>query len=371
MDKTTFMGNFDAINTVGISLQEAMQIALQAEETRDFKSEWNGITIGLSTGTSGKRGIFLVSEKERAQWVAAVLHRVIKPVFFRKQKVAFFLRANSNLYASVQSALFEFHYFDIFKPTSQLLSDLDRFRPDVLAAQPSVLMDMARALQQGTISIRPFMVISFAEVLHEDDRRVIEQIFGCKIREVYQCTEGFLGVSCEKGTMHLNEDFVHIQPEWIDAVHFYPIITDFTRSSQPIVRYRMNDVLRIKEDGCSCGSMHVAIEQIIGRDDDVLLIDGKHIYPDLIARRIARCTDAFHRYCITQTGPKRVQIDLDVPPDMREKVRQDFRDTLNQLFTEMGSMDVELIFTDKVSIEHGQKHRKIRRIFHEDQNRSY
>lgn len=371
MDKTTFMGNFDAINTVGITLQEAMQIALKAEETRDFKSEWNGITIGLSTGTSGKRGIFLVSEKERAQWVAAVLHRVIKPVFFRKQKVAFFLRANSNLYASVQSALFEFQYFDIFKPISHLLSDLDKFKPDVLAAQPSVLIDIAKARQQGSITIRPSTVISFAEVLHENDRRVIEQIFTCRIREVYQCTEGFLGVSCAHGTMHLNEDFVHIQPEWIDAEHFYPIITDFTRSSQPIFRYRMNDILRIKKEACSCGSQHLAIEQIIGRDDDVLLIDGKRIYPDLIARSIARCTDAFHRYCITQTSPLQVQIDLDVPPEILEKVRQDFRDTLNQLFTDMGAVEVALTFTDKVSIEHGQKHRKIRRIFHEDQHRSY
>ena len=99
ISKTEFMAHFDEINTVGITKKEALETALEAENSRNFKSELNGITVGLSTGTSGKRGIFLVSENERALWVALVMHRVIKPKLFKKQKVAFFLIANSNLYS--------------------------------------------------------------------------------------------------------------------------------------------------------------------------------------------------------------------------------------------------------------------------------
>ncbi|MFN0203764.1 MAG: hypothetical protein ACKVTZ_19710 [Bacteroidia bacterium] len=90
MNKATFMAHFDEINTQGIKKEAALEVALAAENSRDFNSEINGITIGLSTGTSGKRGIFLVSEEERAMWVALVMTRVIKPKFFQKQKVAFF-----------------------------------------------------------------------------------------------------------------------------------------------------------------------------------------------------------------------------------------------------------------------------------------
>ena len=62
------------------------------------------ITVGLSSGTSGSRGIFLASNIERARWVACVLDRVIG-FSLKKRKVAFFLRANSNLYSAVQSSI--------------------------------------------------------------------------------------------------------------------------------------------------------------------------------------------------------------------------------------------------------------------------
>jgi len=74
------------------------------------------ITVGLSTGTSGKRGLFLISPSERESWVVMVMDRILPPKWLKKQKVAFFLRANSNLYTSVQSAIYDFKYFDIFQP---------------------------------------------------------------------------------------------------------------------------------------------------------------------------------------------------------------------------------------------------------------
>ena len=46
-------------------------------------------------------------------WVAAVLQRILG-WSFRKRKVAFFLRANSNLYSSVQSKLIAFEFLISF-----------------------------------------------------------------------------------------------------------------------------------------------------------------------------------------------------------------------------------------------------------------
>ncbi|TVQ18077.1 MAG: hypothetical protein EA361_01785, partial [Bacteroidetes bacterium] len=69
MDKQTFMQHFNAINTCGLKLDECMEVAQKAEQSRDFSPMIKGISVGLSTGTSGNRGVFLVSEKERAVWV--------------------------------------------------------------------------------------------------------------------------------------------------------------------------------------------------------------------------------------------------------------------------------------------------------------
>jgi putative adenylate-forming enzyme len=366
ISKKEFMESFDGINTQGIKLEDAMEVALNAEHSRDFKSEINGITVGLSTGTSGKRGIFLVSLEERAQWVSLVMTRVIKPKLFKKQKVAFFLRANSNLYASISSGLFEFKYFDIFKPMDELMTELNAYQPHILASQPSILIDIAKAQKMNQINIEPIQLISFAEVLHLNDKESIESIFKTQITEVYQCTEGFLGASCKFGTMHLNEDFIQFEKEWIDDNKFYPIITDFTRQTQPVVKYKLNDVLQIKERECECGSKLLAIEKIIGRDDDVLIINNIKVYPDLLARKIALKTDSFQKYSITQVSANELCIEIDCIEVDRIETEQIFKSTIADFLSELGIENVEYEFQKQQDQIVGNKTRKIKRLHYEN-----
>jgi putative adenylate-forming enzyme len=365
ISKTNFIEHFDEINTVNISKEDALKTAIDAETSRNFKSEINGITVGLSTGTSGKRGIFLASENERAKWAALVMQRVIRPVFFKKQRIAFFLRANSNLYASISSGLFEFKYFDIFRPIDDLIQELNAFQPHILAAQPSILVDIALAQSKSEIDLNLTQVISFAEVLHLDDKSFIKSQFACKFTEVYQCTEGFLGVSCSHGTMHLNEDFVKIEKDVIDGERFYPIITDFSRGSQPVVKYRLDDVLVAKQTPCGCGSKLMAIETIVGRDDDILefISDKKtiKIYPDLIARRIALVSDSFYKYQITQLSYHKLEISIEA--ENFEELSKIFRKTLENLLQERNIEGIAFTFKNSVEIVAGNKLRKIQKAF--------
>jgi len=366
ISKNEFMNSFNEINTKGILLDDAMEIAISSEKSRTFKSEINGVTIGLSTGTSGKRGVFLVSENEKAQWAALVISRVIRPKLFKKQRIAFFLRANSNLYTSVESLLFEFRYFDIFKPLNELLIELNEYQPAILASQPSILIDIALAQKNNIINIDPTQIISFAEVLYDNEKNIISSIFKVVITEVYQCTEGFLGVSCKYGTMHLNEDFIRFDKEWVDENKFFPIITDFSRSSQPVVLYRLTDVLEIKKYDCSCGSKLLAIEKIIGRDDDVLIFNGIKVYPDLIARRIALQTDNFQKYTIEQIGPSDLLINIICSSeDLSENINH-FKYILLKLFKDLGINEINFQFENNLKNIMGEKNRKIKRTFYEN-----
>lgn len=89
-----------------------MQVALRAEVSRDFTPMLGDISVGLSSGTSGNRGLFLTSSKERARWVAAIIHRVIG-WSWRPRKDGQFFRANNNLYESARSRLLDFNFFDL------------------------------------------------------------------------------------------------------------------------------------------------------------------------------------------------------------------------------------------------------------------
>lgn len=364
MSKTAFMANFDQINTLGIRREEAMQVALQAELERNFSPELKGATVGLSTGTSGTRGLFLVSATERAQWTAMVLRRVVPIRFFKRQKVAFFLRANSNLYSSVQSASLEFRFFDIFQPIEKLLIELADFQAHILAAQPSILSAIAEAQRAGNINIQPQLLISFAEVLNDADKEFIQKIFPAPLREVYQCTEGFLAVTCAHGTLHLNEDIAIFEKKYLDESRFIPIITDFTRSSQPIVRYELNDVLVEKKEPCPCGSCSTALERIEGREDDILVFPGANgelikVFPDLICRVIARSTEGFRAYRLRQVGALELQLELE--SEDFQAVSATVSSALQDFLQEKGVSDLIINCQQGIDRRAGEKLRRVER----------
>ena len=299
--KTEFTRDFDQINTRGIRFEEALNVGEEAERSRDFTPTIDGLTVGLSSGTSGNKGVFLVSEEERAWWVAMVIQRILG-FSLKRRNVAFFLRANSKLYTSVQSKLIRFAFFDLLIPIERHLSRLNELQPNIVVGQPSLLMMLVEFQHGGSLHISPQKVISVAEVLSKEDQLAIESCFGVSVQQVYQCNEGMFGQTCSHGNFHLNEDGLIVEKEWLDDTRFQPIITDMRRTVQPVVRYKMNDILHATT--CLCGSKMVAVSQIEGRTDDVLhFSEGKSIFPDFIRRTITGVHRNITNYQIIQETP--------------------------------------------------------------------
>lgn len=318
MDKAAMMANFDARNTRGVKLDEAFDIGFKAETTRDFAPMLGDLTVGLSSGTSGNRGVFLVSRAERLRWAGILLGRALPAHLLKRLlspwtpplRIAFFLRANSNLYTTLNSRRIDFGFYDLLEDVEPALPKLDASQPDVLVGPPSLLRALAAEAHAGRLRIAPSHVISVAEVLEDSDRDAVRAAFGVAIHQLYQATEGFLGYTCEHGILHLNESFVHIEPDWLDAAHtrFQPIVTDFTRETQLIVRYRLNDVLRVRDTPCPCGRAERAIAAVEGRADEVLWLparaDGRAvaIYPDLFRRAMLFAGPEVREFTLTQSG---------------------------------------------------------------------
>jgi putative adenylate-forming enzyme len=315
IDKQIMLENFDALNNVGITLEEASCAALAGETSRDFTPRLRGITVGFSSGTQGPRGVFMVSRREQIKWAAIMLARVltwkmIQQIFLgrRPLKVAFFMRANSNLYTTLASRRIDFCFYDLFSGLDQHIPALQAHAPDILVAPSRILGEIAALVLEEKLQLEPVKVIAVAEVLEPDDRQRIEQAFGSVVHQLYQCTEGFLAYTCEHGVLHLNEEFIHVEPEWLDAerTRFVPIITDFTRSTQHIIRYRLNDILRVRDQPCVCGNAALALAAIDGRCDDILwLPDPQHgqwrpLYPDSIRHAISIAPGALPDYRIEQ-----------------------------------------------------------------------
>ena len=322
MDKATMMADFQSRNTRGIQLDEAFDIGFKAETTRDFApmlgSGADALTVGLSSGTSGNRGVFLVSRAERLRWAGILLGRALPDHLLKRLltpwtpplRIAFFLRANSNLYTTLNSRRIDFDFYDLLDGVEPALPKLNISQPNVLVGPPSLLRALATEVRAGRLAIAPSHIISVAEVLEDSDRDAVRAAFGVATHQLYQATEGFLGYTCEHGTLHLNECFVHIEPDWLDAANtrFQPIVTDFSRETQLIVRYRLNDVLRVRDTPCPCGRAERAIAAIEGRADEVLWLpartDGQAvaIYPDLFRRAMLFAGPSVQEFTLTQSG---------------------------------------------------------------------
>ena len=315
MDKAQMMAHFDAMNGAGLRLADVMQTALAAERQRDFRPTIGATTVGLSSGTSAQRGVFAVSAKEQAQWAGILLAKALPDGLFSGARVALFLRANSNLYTTVRSRWLTLEFFDLFTPFDQLQDRLIAYRASIIVAPAQVLRSLALAALAGNLPVRPQRVISVAEVLEPQDRRLIEQAFGT-VHEIYQATEGFLGITCAEGVLHLNEEYLHIEPEWLDAGQrrFVPIITDFTRPTQPIVRYRLNDILTVRATPCRCGRVTRALDGVEGRCDDLLHLPDtagtpQPVFADLLSRALAQALPPQADYRLTQRGPSWLQLE--------------------------------------------------------------
>ncbi|MEB3753156.1 F390 synthetase-related protein [Acinetobacter sp. MD2(2019)] len=292
MDKPLMMQHFDAMNTAGLKKDRLFRCALDSERSKDFSPKVGKYSVGLSSGTSGQRGLFVVSPEEQQLWAGSILAKLLPNGLFAKERIALFLRADNHLYQSVNSYWLSLNFFGLFENFQQQLAKLSAYQPTIIVAPAQVLTAMAKEKLAGRLNISPKKVISAAEVLDAQDRAILAQAFD-QIGEVYQATEGFLAATCAHGTLHLNEESLIVEAEWLDEHRFIPIITDFSRKTQPIVRYRLDDILLRDPTPCLCGSHSMAIAAIEGRQDDQILLkdaSGKEmtIFADYCSRIIAQ-----------------------------------------------------------------------------------
>ncbi len=368
IDKKVMMEHFNNLNTVGVDRDHAFELAFRAETSRDFTATLNGVTVGLSSGTSGNRGLFLVSDSERARHAGTILAKILPGSIFGRYRVAFFMRANSNLYTASAGSRIRFEFYDLLAPLEDHLMRLEAQQPELLFAPPSMLIRLAEARSNGRITVRPVRIFSIAETLDPLDERKISAAFGMKVHQIYQCTEGFLAASCPEGTLHLNEDCVRIDPEWLDSsrTKFMPIITDFTRTSQPVIRYRLNDILTLRTSPCPCGSVMTAIESIEGRSDDVIQFRGPSgpvaVFPDFIRRAVITADPSIEEYLVTQSCEGEVDIHIKSPDADFQRVLTRVKEEVRLLAIRVGALQPTVRFHAGIPSFSGKKLRRVLRL---------
>lgn len=139
--------------------------------------------------------------------------------------------------------------------------------------------------------------------------------------------------------------FNKVWKKYIDEKRFYPIITDFRRTSQPFVNYYLNDILVEATEPCECGSVLQRIEKIEGRSDDIFKFINKSgkevvIFPDFIRRTIL-FVENIREYQVFQINNNLLEVAiLNITEEQKELIKKEF----NKLFTSLEIENIEIKF---------------------------
>ncbi|HVK45638.1 MAG TPA: hypothetical protein VM429_12135, partial [Micropruina sp.] len=149
LDKEGWLSRFDGLNDRGLSLEQCLAAAGAAETSGSFDATLAGVSVGLSSGTSGRRGVFLTSPKEQARWAGVMLAKTL-PSLREPVRVALVLRSGGPLYEAVGGGRITYTHIDLALPAETINERLLAFAPTVLAAPPQVLDDLAsRPMRPG------------------------------------------------------------------------------------------------------------------------------------------------------------------------------------------------------------------------------
>ncbi len=161
-----------------------------------------------------------------------------------------------------------------------------RWKPEQIFGHAHSVFLFAKLVQSmGITDIRPRGIITTAMVLHDEERRLIEEAFSCKVTNRYGCEEVSL-IACECDAhegLHINAESLYVefakpsQDAEADGAGSI-LVTDLTNRAMPILRYEVGDAGVPGDQRCSCGRTLPLIKRIDGRIADyVYTPEGKLI----------------------------------------------------------------------------------------------
>ena len=251
-----------------------------------------------SSGSSGEPGLFVHDEAALAVYDAleALRRPVLQPLrrcidpWGACERIAF-VGATNGHFASTASVRRlcrlspwmsrTISCLSFLMPLHELVAELHRHRPTVLATYPSAALVLAAEARAGRLRIGLQEVWTGGEALTPASRRTIADSFGCGVSQSYGSSE-FLAMAseCSLGHMHLNSDWVVLEP--VDERHrpvppgttgHTTLLTNLANHVQPLIRFDISDRVRLPQRACACGSGLPLIE-VEGRVDDTLVFDN-------------------------------------------------------------------------------------------------
>jgi phenylacetate-CoA ligase len=196
--------------------------------------------------------------------------------------------------------------------TKRQIQTMKDFQTTVVHVTPSYLLHIHSKLGEDGIDRKDLVLRKAfigAEPHSENTRRKLQDLLQIDAYNSYGLSElNGPGVAFEcvcKKDMHIWEDAYIaeiIDPKTgevlPDGQEGELVLTNVVRRATPMLRYRTRDLAFIHPEGCDCGRTHRRLSRILGRTDDMLIINGVNVFPSQIEEKIMKIPEVATNYQI-------------------------------------------------------------------------
>jgi phenylacetate-coenzyme A ligase PaaK-like adenylate-forming protein len=238
------------------------------------------------------------------------------------------------------------------QPVAELDAQLDACDPTVLATYPSAAVLLAGERRAGRLRCAPKEIWTGGETLTEAMRGFVQEAFGCPVVNGYGAAE-FLSIGCEcrHGVLHLNSDWVILEPVDAEGRAVQPgtagattLLTNLANHVQPLIRYDLGDRVTLRATPCACGS-HLPAIDVHGRCDDTLHLGTKarsvHVLPLALSTVLEEDAGLFD-FQVVQTGSSELSLSTGAHGAAAERVLLRGREVLAAFLEQQGAHGVRI-----------------------------
>jgi len=167
------------------------------------------------------------------------------------------------------------------------IEKLYRYRPHYIDSYPSSIFAIAKYAKQHSIDLKGLTegITTSAETLFDDQRMIIEEVFGVPVIDQYGAAEMcvFIG-QCAHGSYHVHTDYSIVEflredgSQAMAGEEAEVVCTGLINEVMPLIRYRIGDKVVVSDKKCTCECTFPIVEKVIGRiDDDILTPEGNRV----------------------------------------------------------------------------------------------
>ena len=239
-----------------------------------------------------------------------------------------------------------------------VVEDLVKNRNLILRGYPSALTRLAAYCGDNGVTIRPKLISTTGETLFDWQRQELKKRFRCNVFDQYGCAE-IIGVSfeCEHGHgLHISHEHCIVEVVDKDGNILSPgsrgmlLLTDLDNYRMPFIRYMVGDEGSIKTEQCSCGRNLTLMDDVIGRECDMIVGANGRVAHGLFFVTLLQDSQWFERFGVKdfeviQRKKDRIDLRLVCKTAPETEAREHLKALCRKYF---GRMQIELHFAREI-----------------------